>query len=72
MTVINSRPAADIAFIASARGCWSCARDFAPWTSRRVRTQAQVPREYIADILDFQAQGIIILRGLLANGLAGQ
>jgi hypothetical protein len=47
-------------------------RNFAPGASSRVRTQAQAAHEYLADILDFQTQGIIILRGLLANGLAGQ
>ena len=49
-----------------------CVRAFAPGTSSRVRTQAQPAHEYLADILAFKAQGIIILRRLLANGLAGQ
>jgi hypothetical protein len=35
-------------------------------------TQAQAAHEYLADTLDFRAQGIIILRGLLADRLAGQ
>jgi hypothetical protein len=40
----------------------NCVCGFAPGHPSRVRTQ-----EYLADIIDFHTQGIIILRGVLAQ-----
>jgi hypothetical protein len=64
--------AAVLAARSNARDCWRCVRDFAPGTSSGVRSQAQAALEDLAEVLDFQTRGLIILRRLLANGLAGQ